>query len=153
MDPLFSHGKKRISDSEISNRDAKKISGELGFNHASERCEFEEALHGPVTREKIHDKLQEMVAKGKITEKKAKSVINQLGIERKDLRTFEDVSEWKKNHHLEKSEEPQSADIEKRKTESSTAANNLSQNASQSDFEKANTDKKPKSIWSILNKR
>jgi len=106
MDPLFAHGKKRFSDGEISNRDARNISGGLGFNHSGERREFEKVLQGSVTREKIHEKLQEMVAKGRITEEKAKSVVGQLGIERKDLRSFRDVSEYRAIH---KNETPKEA--------------------------------------------
>ncbi len=101
MDKLFTHSKKRFSDGEISNRDAKNISGELGFNRAGARREFEKALHGPVTREKIRKKLQDMVAGGKISDEKAKSVIRQLGVTRKDLCDFKDISEYRAIHKNE----------------------------------------------------
>lgn len=140
MDPLFAHGKKRIPDSEISNRDARKISGGLGFNRAGERYEFEEVLHGPVTREKIHEKLQEMVAKGRITEEKAKSVVSQLGIERKDLRNFKDISEYKAIH------------VNETPKEGNESAVAVQDKIKRSNLEKANNSEAKKSIYSILNK-
>lgn len=104
MEPLFAHGKKRISDSAISNSDARKISGEMGFYHAGQRQEFEKTLRGSVTREEIHAKLQEMVENG-LPEEKAKSIMSKLGVDRKDLRTFRDISESKDSHNLERNEE------------------------------------------------
>lgn len=145
MDKLFAHGKKRISDSEISNRDAKKISGELGFSHGGERHEFEESLHGSVTREKIHDKLQEMVAKGKITEKKARSVTNQLGIERKDLRTFEDVSEYRLMHKNEISKDSDKSAVVRQ------SVYDKNNNSNPEETEDSGV-KKPRSIYNILHK-
>ena len=158
MEPLFIHGKKRISDSEISNQDARKISGELGFNHSGERCEFEKALHGPVTREKIHEKLQEMVAKGIITEKKAKSVINQLGIERKDLRTFKDISEYNATQKNKTSKNGgESAIVEQHadsknnsRTHISARLNTVSDTAKPVKTDEENEKTKPASIYNIL---
>lgn len=144
MDQLFVHGKKRFSDGEVSNQDARKISGELGFNHPGARREFEKSLHGSVTREKIHDKLQEMVASGKITEKKARSVVNQLGVERKDLRTFRDISEYRAIHKNETARDGSRATTIEQTTHN--VNNNLNR-------EKKNDSgaKKAASIWGILN--
>lgn len=98
MEPLFNaHNPRRISDAEINWKDIQELGRKLGFTAPGARYEFEKMLNkaqvGGITREEVHEILQDLILKGKITKDQAMRMATALGLTRKDFRLFKDISE------------------------------------------------------------
>ena len=109
MDSLFNaHNPKRVSNSDIDWKDIQEIGRKLGFTAPGARYEFEKMLNkaqsGGITREEVHEILQSLILKGKITKDQAVRMATALGLVRKDFRLFKDISESRGSKQVEKYE-------------------------------------------------
>lgn len=104
LDGKFQHSsnifRKRIADKDINRWNIRDVSKELGFTHVGARTKFKEMLtkaqRGGLTREEVHGGLQDMIGQGYVTEKQAMRMAKELGLKRKSLRYFKDMSEMKR---------------------------------------------------------
>lgn len=91
--------KKRIADKDISKKDIRKISEEMGFTRTGAEHHFKKFLmkaqSGGLDRKEFHGGMQDMIAEGYVTKKQAMRMTKEAGIERKDLRYYKSMSEYK----------------------------------------------------------
>jgi len=91
--------KKRIADKDISKKDIRKISEEMGFTRTGAEHHFKKFLmkaqSGGLDRKEFHEGMRDMIVKGYVTKKQAMRMTRESGIERKDLRYYKSMSEYK----------------------------------------------------------
>jgi len=91
--------KKRIADKDISKKDIRKISEEMGFTRTGAEHHFKKFLmkaqSGGLDRKEFHEGMKDMITEGYVTKKQAMRMTREAGIERKDLRYYKSMSEYK----------------------------------------------------------
>ena len=89
--------RRMIKDHDLSRGDIRAVAKQASFARGATRRQFKEMLtqaqHGGLTRDEVHTGLQDMIRSGDLTRHKAAHVAKRLGLERKDLHHFRDMSE------------------------------------------------------------
>jgi len=162
--------RKKISDSSIDRKDIREMSGKLGFTRTGARQEFQKILDkaqlGGVTREEVHEGLQKMILDGHVTKDQAHRMAKEMGIDRKDLARFKDISEshsYQKGGGVEalgRHTEADKSALKEKLDSSGSSAGKISKLPSGAPIsnnspamDSSATKQKPSSVWNILNKR
>lgn len=150
--------KKRIADKDISKKDIRKISGEMGFATHGARHHFKKFLMkaqgGGLDRKEFHQGMQDMIAGGYVTKKRAMRMTKEAGITRtrRDLRYYKDISEY--NAMQENKTSNDSGKVAGTgQSDAAENSNNRVQNINPRKSvaaDKANQKSKPTSIYDIL---
>lgn len=154
--------KKRIADKDISKKDIRKISEEMGFTRHGAEHHFKKFLTkaqaGGLDRKEFHEGMQKMIAEGYVTKKQAMKMTKDAGIERKDLYYYKDISELEATQKNKSPEEArkaivaeQHAGLSKEKEGNGKTQVTFEQQHNHVEPSEEDEKTKPKSIYSILN--
>jgi hypothetical protein len=174
--------KKRVSDKDISKKDIRKISEEMGFTRTGAEHHFKKFLmraqEGGLDRKEFHKGMENMIREGYATKKQAMRMTREAGIERKDLRYYKSMSEYRAMERKENASEnkkeipreksvvrpkdnspaknetrtaPPTSNVPEKITSLKTLPSNISSNSSSLNSEDAKSSGH-KSIYSLLNK-
>lgn len=172
-----SQNPKRISNSSINSKSIRELGKKLRFTNSGARQKFEKSLgrvrSGGVTREEVHGEFQKLVSSGDITEKQARRMITEMGVDRKDLRNFKDISESREaekgkfTENVKKQPEPvrnfvrQTPEVGVPESPAKNTASSplklapeINRNISRHENNSSTPLKtKPSTVWDILNKK